>query len=65
MRKIIFALLLSGVIAGAAFPADKKADTTATSITKTSVSNINTTGGTSKRRSRLAVLSCQTVLKAS
>ncbi len=31
MRKIIFALLLSGVIAGAAFPADKKADTTATS----------------------------------
>jgi hypothetical protein len=31
MRKIICALLLSGVIAGAAFPAAKKAETTKTS----------------------------------
>jgi hypothetical protein len=31
MRKIICALLLSGVIAGVAFPATKKAETTKTS----------------------------------
>ena len=31
MRKIIFALLLSGVIAGVTFPATKKAETTKTS----------------------------------
>jgi hypothetical protein len=33
-------------------------------ITKKSIKNINTIGGGKRRRSRLARLSCQTVLKA-